>query len=889
MPVITNAGEYLITQQQQAGEPLIIDQMILANITGLDSNTVPSREQSMPAPEDVKIIKPITKDGLLNTNTVVYSTVFPSTDGTFDFNYMGLYSSAHDVIVAVAYVPLQTKIKTVGTDVGNVITKNFAIEFNAAADITGINISAESWQIDYTARLLSMDKHQRDLVKNIYGPSTFLNDAFKVKFETDKYYLTAGKAILGGINFDLEADLEIVPGALPQTVWLDVYQETSMMGVLNKHDVVFNDGTVLADYVVGSVEHTLVKLGVVNSSVDIVDERSLVKRSLELTTKNNDPKNIAELRKYRPEYAGQKLDIDGHTLPGIGGGPFYHDPDDSTSPDNNGTVIVNEWGDRWKRILDGYVTPEMFNGDFTAASRLGVVLAQGEYLVSGVDLADGCRLLANGAVFTGHGLTSDMFRAVGSLVIDGGTFTNARTVVNIIETSTGSGVTLTGGTFNNVAHAIFGRKGGFADNTVLGDLRVKNCTFMDGECFIYTIHKSWRTVSVSDNIAEGMSIKNTGERVFPYHRYNVGFLQVGATFSGEHDDIKKASASNNKIKDVHNSLIDPYTGLDVSESNDQETQAIAIRCGEGTVVVDGNTIEDLSAVAANTDCEAILVRARSGVINGNVLRNAGTDEAAISCKYSFTDGLRVTGNNISWTASATGTRTGCLISSDAAAPVIFSDNTVVNSLRAVTARSNNFEISRNTFKDCATVVFLGPEHDIDSLSIIDNTMDGCQLHLEHIRTSINGRFPYLIGLVVCEMNRVVNPEGQNLFSFPIATKTVVCNNKIISSIQSSLRPFLFYGGDTDLASEILVSGNYTTGLGGGDGRVFSVVGGTLGFGNTQIELSRNESRDQRFFVLMNDTSIPMVRCYNNIDIGTTEANSYNFGTTVNSQQQNITF
>jgi len=286
MPVITNAGEYLITQQQQAGEPLIIDQMILANITGLDSNTVPSREQSMPAPADVKIIKPITKDGLLNTNTVVYSTVFPSTDGTFDFNYMGLYSSAHDVIVAVAYVPLQTKIKTVGTDVGNVITKNFAIEFNAAADITGINISAESWQIDYTARLMSMDKHQRDLIKNIYGPSTFLNDAFKVKFETDKYYLTAGKAILGGINFDLETDLEIVPGALPQTVWLDVYQETSMMGVLNKHDVVFNDGTVLVDYVDGVVEHSLIALGVVNSSVDVVDGRSVVCKDLKLISEN---------------------------------------------------------------------------------------------------------------------------------------------------------------------------------------------------------------------------------------------------------------------------------------------------------------------------------------------------------------------------------------------------------------------------------------------------------------------------------------------------------------------------------------------------------------------------------------------------------------------------
>ena len=365
MPVITNAGEYLITQQQQAGEPLIIDQMILANITGLDSNTVPNREQSMPAPADVKIIKPITKDGLLNTNTVVYSTVFPSTDGTFDFNYMGLYSSAHDVIVAVAYVPLQTKIKTVGTDVGNVITKNFAIEFNAAADITGINISAESWQIDYTARLLSMDKHQRDLVKNIYGPSTFLNDAFKVKFETDKYYLTAGKAILGGINFDLEADLEIVPGALPQTVWLDVYQETSMMGVLNKHDVVINDGTVLTDYLTGSVEHTLVKLGVVNSSVDIVDGRSLVKKSLELRTKRDEVASIAELRNTKPEFPGQKIHVTSYydgwaaSVRGpVGGGDFVYDDSDRSSNDDGGYIIVNIFGDRFKRILSGDNTPE---------------------------------------------------------------------------------------------------------------------------------------------------------------------------------------------------------------------------------------------------------------------------------------------------------------------------------------------------------------------------------------------------------------------------------------------------------------------------------------------------------------------------------------------------
>ncbi|CCK75059.1 similar to tail fiber protein H [Oleispira antarctica RB-8] len=286
MPVITRAGEVLITQQQQAGQPLIIDKMILANVMGLDSDVIPSRDQVMPAAEDIKIIKPITKDGLLNSNVVVYSTVFPSTDGTFDFNYMGLYSSAHDVIVAVAYVPQQTKIKTVGTDIGNVITKNFAIEFTAAADITGINISAESWQIDYTARLMSMDKNQRDMAKNIYGQSTFLNDAFKVKYAGDKYYLSAGKSILGGINYDLPADVEMVPGGLPQTVWIDAYQEASMVGLLSKFDVVFNDGTVIVDYIDGAVEHSLIRLGVINSSIDIIDGRGIVCSDLSLISSN---------------------------------------------------------------------------------------------------------------------------------------------------------------------------------------------------------------------------------------------------------------------------------------------------------------------------------------------------------------------------------------------------------------------------------------------------------------------------------------------------------------------------------------------------------------------------------------------------------------------------
>ncbi len=301
MPVITFAGENLIAQQQQAGNTLIIDQMILANINGLDHNLVPNRSEAMPSVGDIKITQPITKDGLINSNTVVYSAVFTSTQGTFDFNWMGLYSSEHNVLVAVAYIPVQSKRATLGAAIGNIITKNFAIEFNGAVDVTGINVSAESWQIDYTERNLSMDTLQRDMAKIIYGQSVYVGDAFKIKYSNGKYYLTLGGAVLGGLKDELSQDYEITPGALPQTVWLDVYQEATMVGVQNSFDVVFNDGTGLTDNTVGAVKHSLVRIGTINSTSDIVDERGNVTSSLTAYNQGNIPhadttkKGIAKL------------------------------------------------------------------------------------------------------------------------------------------------------------------------------------------------------------------------------------------------------------------------------------------------------------------------------------------------------------------------------------------------------------------------------------------------------------------------------------------------------------------------------------------------------------------------------------------------------------------
>lgn len=70
---------------------------------------------------------------------------------------------------------------------------------------------------------------------------------------------------------------------------------------------------------------------------------------------------IADLRNFEPLIDKQSVNVVGHTLPGIGGDMFWHDASDTTSADNNGTVIRTAVGDKcWRRKEKGYVTPEDF-------------------------------------------------------------------------------------------------------------------------------------------------------------------------------------------------------------------------------------------------------------------------------------------------------------------------------------------------------------------------------------------------------------------------------------------------------------------------------------------------------------------------------------------------
>lgn len=93
---------------------------------------------------------------------------------------------------------------------------------------------------------------------------------------------------------------------------------------------------------------------------------------------------IADLRALEPLFDGQQIELLGHTTAGIGGGIFYADFSDTTSPDNNGTVIVTPGGRRWKRKRKDFVLVDDFGvmpNDISANNNAAFINAV-DYAVS---------------------------------------------------------------------------------------------------------------------------------------------------------------------------------------------------------------------------------------------------------------------------------------------------------------------------------------------------------------------------------------------------------------------------------------------------------------------------------------------------------------------------
>ena len=271
---ITLAGESLIAQKQAASQPLKITNFVLANVPGLNPNGPVNRAAGKPPAGQIVYTWPVTQDGYVNPNQVVYSLMMGTDVGDFDWNWIGLESS-EGVLLSVAYVPVQQKRKNILPEqIGNNVTRNFLVVFDGAQQLTGIKVDASTWQHDFTARLNGIDERERQSNRDMFGRACFFSSGLALEKVGSAYQLKPGIGYVEGIRLERTTAQPVAVPSVPNKAWLDVVLQRELSDVIGTFQVVF--AATKEDYTDSAgARHYLVPLADLPSTTVITDLRPI--------------------------------------------------------------------------------------------------------------------------------------------------------------------------------------------------------------------------------------------------------------------------------------------------------------------------------------------------------------------------------------------------------------------------------------------------------------------------------------------------------------------------------------------------------------------------------------------------------------------------------------
>lgn len=263
---ITTAFAAWNTRKILAGQPSRPDQMVFALIPGQSENTEVNPSEAMPAAAQIKYSADITRYGALNENAVVYSVVLDTSVGNWDYNWIGLTDSATGTVLMIVHTPQQRKIKTSSGVQGNNLIRNLAMEYSGAAAASQINVTPETWMIDFRARLLSSDEQTRLANVDYYGPGAFQADSFKLSVSGTTGSVQPGLAYVGGLRIS-GAAVKTIPVTANTSVWVDATWQGTVTGEW-KTSFKLVTSLELADYVDAlGFQHYVTKIADIRSGV----------------------------------------------------------------------------------------------------------------------------------------------------------------------------------------------------------------------------------------------------------------------------------------------------------------------------------------------------------------------------------------------------------------------------------------------------------------------------------------------------------------------------------------------------------------------------------------------------------------------------------------------
>lgn len=286
---VTTTGEQFFITVATGQTPLangkLADKILFANIDGLDVTSTPPASETIPA-ELVDIVD-ISQWSATNADTMIFTAVLESSFGDYEFNWLGLYNSEHDVLIQVAYEPTQTKIATSGQNIGTVLAKTMALQIKGGAAIFNMQESAQSWVFDFTGRQRTAEQIQRDAMRGVYGSGTYVTNAGQVTKGESVYEVTTGAAIIDGLRVEIPAtDTAIASDTAPENypfyIYATVAQTITGNSVENTVEIETSQ-TTLDDYTgTHGEEFARVLIATLTDENTITDNRAYITDALTL-------------------------------------------------------------------------------------------------------------------------------------------------------------------------------------------------------------------------------------------------------------------------------------------------------------------------------------------------------------------------------------------------------------------------------------------------------------------------------------------------------------------------------------------------------------------------------------------------------------------------------
>lgn len=272
--LITPQFEHYVAEQTIARGTVQFDEFIFANIPGLNENNI-AQYLTMPTSAQIVHRQTVSQSGVINENAVVYSVTIGTEVGDFDFNFIGLINRSKNLLAVAVQTDTVKKIRNKNAVQGNSITRNILLEFSGAKALTGINVNANTWQIDFTVRLHGLDEKIRLTNRDLYGRAVFFDDSFLVKRKTgNQFTIQPGTAYVEGVRMDLGAEHHLTANSLPCSIYADVVHHCTVTGEYQTEIKYLTQSK--ADYVdTANRQHYVQILADIDSQGNVTDRRLL--------------------------------------------------------------------------------------------------------------------------------------------------------------------------------------------------------------------------------------------------------------------------------------------------------------------------------------------------------------------------------------------------------------------------------------------------------------------------------------------------------------------------------------------------------------------------------------------------------------------------------------